>query len=48
MIVADAKDHEIAEYLFKLETSSMGISGNKDQALKAARTLINAKEFYLE
>ena len=47
MIVADAKDHEIAEYLFKLEASSMGMSGNKEQALKAARTLIEAKEFYL-
>ena len=48
LLLADAKDSEIAKYLTKVESTSMGLSESPQHALDIARTLIEAKDWYFE
>lgn len=48
LLVSDAKDHEIAAYLNKVESSSMGLGANKPHALNIAKLLKEAREFYFD
>lgn len=47
-LVENAKDHEIAAYLVKVEEGSMGLTPNKEKALEIARTLIESKEWLID
>lgn len=44
LLVSDAKNHEIASYLNKVESSSMGLGANKPHATHIANMLIEAKD----
>lgn len=46
MLISERKAREIAEYLVKVETSSMGLGANPHQAFNVALTLIEAKDCY--
>lgn len=48
MLINNSKDHEIAEYLVKIEEGSMGLSPNKENAIDVARTLIATKEWIID
>lgn len=48
LLVSDAKYHEIAAYLCKIEASSMGLGANKPHAMNIANLLLEAKEFHFE
>ena len=47
-LIENSKDHEIAAYLTKVEEGSMGMTPNKDKAMKIARMLIEAKEWIVD
>jgi len=47
-LIEDAKDHEIASYLTKVEEGSMGLTPNKEKALEVARILIESKEWIID
>ncbi len=46
LLVTESKNHEIAAYLCKVETSSMGLAESKEHAMNIADLLLEAKEFY--
>jgi hypothetical protein len=47
-LISESKDHEIAEYLTKVEEGSMGLTPNKEKALEIAKILIETKEWIFE
>jgi len=47
-LIENAKDHEIAAYLVKVEESSMALTPNKDKALEIAKILIETKEWLID
>ncbi|MEZ8827041.1 hypothetical protein AB6E04_22085 [Vibrio amylolyticus] len=48
LLLNDSKDHEVSDYLIKIESGSMGMSANSKKALEVARLLIETKEALLE
>lgn len=47
-LIGDARDHDIALYLDKIVTDSMGLSPDKQCSLEIAKLLIEAKEWILD
>lgn len=48
LVLSEAKNHEIAAYLTKVEESSMGLSPSKDKAIEIANTLLDIREAIIE
>ena len=48
MVLNQAKTHEIAAYLVKIEEDSMGLSPNSERAFAVAETLLSIREAIIE